>query len=103
MKRVLSLAPSQGYNTRPAAASRPRPLTRLPRPVTIAAPADEVAEAPVVEAEPEIAVIVPVVLEELLELVKSCCFVHVAVKPVALEHALPIVLFEPETKLTGAH
>lgn len=72
------------------AASRPIPPARLIAPVIIAAAAEDVEEAAALEPE-------------LPSPGKLSRFVHVAVKPLAFVHAGPVVMFDPDTKLTGAH
>ena len=91
------------YSTRPTA-SIPRPLKTLPAPVAIAAaaPADEGAALAADAAEEEGIIAILVVTLPVVPLNPSRV-VHLAVKPVAFIHVGPIVLFMPETKLTGAH
>jgi len=55
------------------------------------------------EAVPDAALAVLLALAVLSDPLMLSWFVHTAVKPVAFVHALPMVLFAPDTKFTAAH
>jgi hypothetical protein len=73
-----------------------------------AAPVDDELAAKAVIVWPLDMVMLPDIAEEVVAAppfspLKLSRFVHIALKSLAFAHAGPSVLFEPETKFTGAH